>query len=480
MRLWLLFLSVILGAATHAQSLDSLITFSPDSLLNPYQQKLDSVQRTFYQQSDSLKNTFKQKLSVLDSSRMLFQTKADSLKGLNLSTEKYTHKLDSIKQQQEKVVASLNQKMESLKSKTIRRVKELNLPPELQEKASTVTKNIEGFKLPVKDLNVPSLDLPDNPLKSLDGLNSSFKSPLGSIGEIDGLKNVSESLGDVSKITDQIGGYQKDLQSIANGDLSEVKQLPKTLEEKAIEYSGLDKIQEQTKGLTPLMDAAKDPEAMKAEAAKKVQEIAIDHFAGKEKELKESMEKLSKLKKKYSSLNSLSEIPKRRPNEMRGKPLIERLLPGIAIQLQKKGGDLLSDLNPYVGYRFTGRLTGGLGWNQRVAYNFNTGIFNKQEKVYGPRIFTEFKLNQVFTPRIEFEVMNTYVPFAPKPGTIDTQRREWVLGASIGIKREYRFLKNIKGTAMLMLRLYNPDYKSPYKDVVNMRFGFEFPMKKKK
>lgn len=52
---------------------------------------------------------------------------------------------------------------------------------------------------------------------------------------------------------------------------------------------------------------------------------------------------------------------------MKEKPLIERIVPGIALQVQKKGDDLMVDFNAYAGYRFTGRITAGLGWNQRVA-----------------------------------------------------------------------------------------------------------------
>ena len=29
-----------------------------------------------------------------------------------------------------------------------------------------------------------------------------------------------------------------------------------------------------------------------------------------------------------------------------------------------------------------------------------------------------------------------------------------------------------------MARLFDPDHKSPYADVLNVRFGFEFPLKK--
>ena len=137
------------------------------------------------------------------------------------------------------------------------------------------------------------------------------------------------------------------------------------------------------------------------------------------------------------------------------------------------------DFNPYAGYRFTGRITAGLGWNQRVPYNIDAAKFSSDERIYGPRIFGEFKLWKGFSPRAEIEVMNTSIPPYTGTPTVDPSRREWVWGTFVGIKKDYKFFKNIKGTAMVMMRLYNPDYKSPYGDVVNARFGFEFPMKKR-
>jgi hypothetical protein len=43
------------------------------------------------------------------------------------------------------------------------------------------------------------------------------------------------------------------------------------------------------------------------------------------------------------------------------------------------------------------------------------------------------------------------------------------------MKKEYTIYKNIKGTAMVMDRLFNFDHNSPYADALNVRFGFEFP-----
>jgi hypothetical protein len=155
------------------------------------------------------------------------------------------------------------------------------------------------------------------------------------------------------------------------------------------------------------------------------------------------------------------------------------MVPGIGMQIQKKGDDLLVDFNPYVGYRFTGRITAGPGWNQRLAYNTDQRGFNREARIFGPRIFGEFKLGKGFSPRAEIEVMNTKIPPSTYTPATDPRNRQWVWGAFIGIKKEYKFFKHVKGTASIMTRLYNPHHKSPYADVLNMRFGFEFPMKKK-
>jgi hypothetical protein len=75
--------------------------------------------------------------------------------------------------------------------------------------------------------------------------------------------------------------------------------------------------------------------------------------------------------------------------------------------------------------------------------------------------------------------MNAFVPPFTKPATIDQGTRQWVWGVFVGMKKEYRFLKVVKGTTAVMVRVFDPKHKSPYGDMVNARIGFEFPMKKK-
>lgn len=486
MRLLLLLPLFCICSGLFGQQSDHLL--SPDSLLHTPQQRLDSAERAFYLKADALKNIHQSKLASIDSSQQQVEQTIDSLQRLQLPTEKYTHKFDSISQERTKTVQSLDSKMESLKQKTTEGIQELGLPPEMQEKVAGVTQSIEGFKLPVKDLNIPGLNLPDSPFKSLDGLHASASTPFGDVGKLSGVKvpglDVSgmDQLGDLISVTEKAGAYGSEIKEIANGGkLADADQLGNVVQEKATAAAGIgdlpnaDKaLQEMTKAPVPL-----DPKAATTQAQQQVQQVAVNHFAGKEQQLQEAMDKMAKLKKKYSSLNSLSEIPKKRPNEMHGKPLIERILPGVALQFAGKGDDIFMDVNPYAGYRFNGRLTAGIGWNHRVIFDTKNYWFKSTATVYGPRAFAEFKLGGGFSPRAEFEMMNALIPAPVLKINSEVKYWQWVPGAFVGVKKDYRFYKNVRGTGMIMFRLFNPEHKSPYADVLNVRVGFEFPMKKK-
>jgi len=471
------------GLAVFGQNVshsDLPIELPNDTIIQKYTYILDSVQSSFYQSSNSLKYAYQSNLNKLNSVHSGLQNKLDSLSELQLPTLKIKHVLDSINQLREKTIASLKEKLQSIKDKTTGRIKELNLPPELSEKVSAITGNIENFSIPTTDFNFASVNLPDNPLEKLNDLN--MKSSLSSVGKVDELKNVTGELSQISGITNEVSSYGQEAQQLAQGNLEAVKELPAAAEQKAAELSGFKDIQKQAGVLDEYkgdLGQLQNPGAMKDQGVEKLQQAAMDHFAGKGQIIQEAMDKMSKYKEKYESLNSLSDIPKKRPNEMRSKPLIERIIPAFMIQIQKEGNDLLIDLNPYVGYRFTGKLTAGPGWNQRIAYNTHGNAFKSKPRIFGPRAFAEYNLWKGFFPRVEVEIMNACVPPLTKPATIDLGNRQWVWGMFVGIKKEYRFLKTVKGTVLIMTRLFDPHHKSPYADVINARFGFEFPMKKK-
>lgn len=454
---------------------------SINTLLQTPQNKIDSIESAFYGQSDSLKQQFKLKLSGIDAFSKKLQHQKDSLGALNLPTEKYTRKIDSLNQKRTAAVIELNQKVDKLKSNTVGKLNGLDLGPELNGSVSAATNNVDKFKLPAKDMNIPGLDMADNPMKNFDAkagnLNESRRlGDVANLGKIEGIQMPNE-LSQATDITKQAGQYTDDLKNISTGNLGDVKKL----ETKAADVSGLNEITGQTKVLDGYKDQfgqLQDPSAMKEQAVQKVQEVAIDHFAGKEEVLQKAMDQVAKYKEKYSSLQSLEDAKKRRPNAMRGKPIRERLLPGVGFQVHRKN-DLLVDFNPHLGYRFSGRFTSGMGWNQRWAYDQKKDRFHPRNRIFGPRAYAELDLFKGFFPRFEIEAMNAFIPTTFSSSVTDKGNREWIWSVFFGLKKSYRFLKKVNGTTSVMFNLYNPTRKSPYADVVNVRFGFECPIKKK-
>jgi hypothetical protein len=324
-----------------------------------------------------------------------------------------------------------------------------------------------------------NLSLPEMPELSTTGIPDVDLSPdLSSISEkvdfngLDKLNGVQDKIGGA---TEQIGA----LKNISSNPDQAIESTVKNIDQ-------LSGVQDQLEGVEAIRDnefvemaeKMKDPEAMKAEVKEIVVQKAVDHFAGKEQVLQQAMNQLSKYKQKYESLNSLSDIKNLPKNAMKGKSFRERFVPGVAMQFLRNN-DLLLDINPYAGYRITGRLNAGLGWNQRIGFNIPDRRFTSGSVIYGPRTFVEVRTWRGFIARAEAEVMNTEVPSTLRPRSTDEYGRQWVRTVFVGVKKNYNFLKNIKGTTFIMFSVYNDHRKSPYGDVVNSRFGFEFPMKKK-
>lgn len=104
----------------------------------------------------------------------------------------------------------------------------------------------------------------------------------------------------------------------------------------------------------------------------------------------------------------------------------------------------------------------------------------KEERIYGPRGVIELKWTKGINFRLLPEIMNTTIPppIARSHG-IDPAYREWVPSMFVGIKKDFTVYKNIKGNTEVLYNLYDPNNYSPYGDRLAVRFGFEFPMKKK-
>ncbi|HTE32628.1 MAG TPA: hypothetical protein VK666_19745 [Chryseolinea sp.] len=410
------------------------------------------------------------------------QTK-DSLITHKLPAVKYTEKIDSLNHRITSIHEKVIERLNSIKQNASDKLRDLPITPEVKGQIYQLTSKIEGVNISTLQSNMPG-ELGMGKLNSaLPTLNTQLNlsraagiNDLVALPDLPSITNAVPDLKQVNNITNQAGSLQTRLDG-ASGTLSPINQVDKLAE---TEVSSLEEIKVLKEQSTDLPFGALGTEAgAKEELTKLIKPVALNHFAGKEQELQEAMEIVSKYKKLYGNVADISKLPKRRPNEMKGLPLFDRLLPGIALQIQKSGENLFVDFNPYVGYRFTGRITGGLGWNQRVAYNTKQYYLNAKTQVYGPRAFGEYNLWKGFCPRGEVEIMHGVSSSLTKSPSIDLANHPWVWGAFVGMKKDYKFLGRVKGTALVMVRLFDPHRNSPYGDVINARFGFEFPIKKK-
>lgn len=441
-------------------------------------QKTDSIATNFRTKADSLNSWLQSQGNEIESLRNKLQSKFDSLSKLSLSNFEITGKLDSLEGVWRGKVEQYNSKLSELKAQATNKLNEITLPSELQEPFKKLQSSISEYKLPGLDKSLSSslgsFRMGEIPKLSLPTLNNQLDLNLD-------LEKYNGQLREVSQLGNKIGDYGKDVNSLVNGKLTEVKTLDKTLEGKVLGMQGMEQLTEGSEFISQAQVLKPDSAAIAGYGKKLLTEQVINqaqnHFEGKEVLLKEAMNKMSKLKGRYTEVKSMAELPKRLPNPLKGKPFIERLVPGVSFQIQASNYFLL-DVNPMLMYKFSHRFSAGAGWNERLP--FEELSVKQDQRVYGPRAAFEFKWTKGINFRLLPELMNTTIPplIASSKG-VDPAYREWVPSVFVGIKKDFTVYKTIKGNTEVLYNLYDKDGMSPYGDRLAVRFGFEFPMKKK-
>jgi hypothetical protein len=438
--------------------MDSTLTIKPDSTVSANLSKLDSIRSA----TEADYNTFKARhdsiTQISDAAQTKLQSKIDSLTALNLPVVDLNDKLDSIKESRISKLQELEIKWDETRSRHTASIRELNLPPPWDQPQSNLLAATEklDLNLPKTDFSLPSFS-PDQPLGlDLPGIESPVRDIDLNKPEIPGLP--SAELEQVKQYTDQVKAIKEGkVDDVIDNQLRGIE-----------EISGLQEQQSQFE--MPELD----PNKAKQQYVSMARQAAKEHFAQKFDQVDDAMKKMSKLKQKYSSVQSVKDLPKRRPNEMRDKPFVERLVPAINLQLMQRNVWML-DVNPSVGYRFNPYFSAGLGWNQRWAYDFDNDKYAHDERMYGPRIYSEYSLKKAIAFRLETDYVNALV----RTRFNDPVGREWVWNLLGGIKKDYRISKRLRGNLQLMYNFIDPKDKSPYPRL-NVRIGFELGMGKGK
>jgi hypothetical protein len=452
--------------------------------------KADSIRSGLQAKADSLQLAYQKPLNMIDSASKRLRHRIDSLQMLKLPTDGLTSKLDSVNNLGSKKIAELNQKVEKLKSKATESLKSLKLPPAMQSPVDKLQQSVSDFKVPVVNGKIPDLGIGRTKLPSLDlpkGLNApsvgNAKTPgVDAVNEIKELKNLANETKELSNITKEAGTYGGDIKNISQGKLSEVKNIDKVAESEAKKIVGSKELDGMTGDIEKYkkqLGGRPDSAALsmaKEQAKEMVMKEATNHFAGKEEILKGAMDKMAKLKSKYSEVKSMADLPKRLPNPLKGKPLRERLVPGITLQFLSDK-TFRMDFNPSIAYRLRPRLKAGIGWNERITFaSWQPTI---TDRVYGLRSFGEFALPRGFQARADIELLNAVIPPLQMAGVPDSGRREWEWSMLVGLKKEFKVYKSITGNVQTLYRLWSDHDRVPFPDRLMVRMGFEFRMKKK-
>ncbi len=463
---------------------------------------------------DSVRSKYSSYNSKVDSIKRKLTHRIDSLNLLKLPADGYSKLLDSLQktapvrdiQQAEANLQKLEKKINAPIEKLNNRISDFNAKinakfNELNKESVDLPTNASipnaQNKLGVTDLSTaPTPAVIGNPLSGIASLSLGGKE-LGVVEkemqaistmpeqEIAQLKNTG-AMGEISKELKSVGQfstkakvYSNELKDLSKGEKGKANELSKDLEKRVSSLKEVHELQGNSASVKDMLAKGQSPEELKKMALAEVNKEAVNHFGGQAQVLQVAMADVSKYKMKMPSLTSINDLTKRVYNEMRHKPLRERLLVGLNFQFQSKG-DFISDINPWMSFRLSGKWAIGSGWVERVQ--FHTVLRTvPQGRIYGPRAFTEVKFKKGIYARIETECINTYVPdLSAINYTHDTGGRKWLWGFFVGMKKDYRFSKRIRGNIQVLYNISNYIAKiSPYTDKISVRMGFEFNVKRR-
>src|SRR5690606_9129894 len=142
------------------------------------------------------------------------------------------------------------------------------------------------------------------------------------------------------------------LAGIRDEHLSKIEALPEVIESSIEALDEMQPIAEASLEFEDIKTKWNDPEVMKEKALNQAKEVAVNHFEGKEEQLKAAMEKLARAKNKIPDGDGVVDMFAEKQRFMQGKTFGERLVPGLAFQFQKNEAYWL-DVNPYIGFKLT-------------------------------------------------------------------------------------------------------------------------------
>lgn len=511
----LFFLYPLVGFSQEAASLVDTIRIKNETIQTYFSpEKLDSIRKVKLNGIDSLRE---QKLTIADSiseslrSQLDVSTKRlnsgiDSLGKLNLSTEVYAMKVDSLyKSFQFKTISKLRGKYDSLGLRADKRLSNLdsvlNLKSRRMDSLLVSRKlkgiglsdkvdlenfnmnipdfpNAPGLKNPVVGIN-PELNLPALTTPGIEGTNMlNLNSVNPAIPDVKGLEKMTEAneiIGEGTQYIDRTKGLSDEVKKAKEGEYND--ELEDEVKKQAQNIDQVKEISKQSQSVDALNEKIKSVSVVatqKDDIREKGKKNLKDHFAGKDEVIKKDMEDIGKVQLKYRDVADSRNLPKRPPNEMKDKPFVERLIPAVSFQVVN-GENVSVDFAPTIGYKFSGRIRSGIGMYRRVTY-FEKERRIEIEDLIGIRLYNNIKLIRGFHSHVEFETFKNNEELVQGATTED--EKQWNYKLNLGFYNSYKLNKHFSGHIIVVYNVLKIK-EFPGSSNGAIRFGFEYQITKR-
>ena len=533
----IIFTFTFLTGNTLAQDIDSLFPATsslPDGLQTERQKKTSFFENTKSNiiSADSLNDVT---LNKIKNEIVSLNQKIDSLKTLKLPSTLYKQKADSLYSTfQESVLGKyklssdtlsqeikncINELDENIRKKTFlldslltANGLHINLtlrdkfnPSLSQQKLSEINPsplNIQALDkldfgaptIPVEDLSQMRSHLPDvtaiSPIPGQEDVNIPRVNipKTGDLPAMDEIRSMREKISEVTNAVKDAEGYANELEKVKELDVKDMQKVPEAAEKQLLKIDRIDAVKgELDKGdalkkqMSTFGDQAKDPEEMKEEVLHRTKQPFVDYLKGKEEKVQSGMNKMFEYQKKYRVIADTRNLPKRTANKMKGKPWQERLVPGVAFQINQNHVPWTGiAISPFVGYRLSGRFRTFISATYTPYVNIKTFDYNAVDRTLAFRWFTHVKtINGVYV-HLEAERKKDVLSLKPTHQVpTDELTNAWQKKYYVGLMRLQRLNKKLNASFYVLYDLDDIGKTFNFSQV-EMRFGFEYKLKKKK
>ena len=287
------------------------------------------------------------------------------LNSVNRTTDRLPHAAEKVLTAPQRTEQQLRQQVADQKS--IKEAQQINnkiqQETNLAQQAGIGTPMVPKISssLPTTKLSETSLRIPDAKLNELQQVSQEGISAV----------KMPEQLGTLKQ---SLSSHQSDIAALKKGKIHEADGLSDVASQQVMrteegtllqrQQQKIEAMQQQPGTYQQKAESYQDQHYLKNQARQKLMEASKDHLAEQPEALRTGQQQMSKLKRRYSEVQS-EQDKYVRASRLPDSSWVTRLVPGILLQVRRGSTPLLPtrtfDLMPFVGYRFNTRWSVGLG-----------------------------------------------------------------------------------------------------------------------